>query len=91
MTASSCLLEPFRNQPSRTEVRNCILKLFSYFGELQRRAKRERTSFPEEDLPRLWILATSASDNLLESFGAKLELKNWLQGVYFLNESFLFL
>ncbi|WP_407884586.1 hypothetical protein [Scytonema sp. NUACC26] len=88
MTASSCLLEPFRNQPSRTEVRNCILKLFSYFGELQRRAKREKTSLLEEDLPRLWILATSASDNLLESFGAKLELKNWLEGVYFLDESF---
>ncbi|GAA6615091.1 hypothetical protein [Scytonema sp. NUACC26] len=88
MTASSCLLEPFRNQPSRTEVRNCILKLFSYFGELQRKAKRERTSLLEEDLPRLWILATSASDTLLESFGAKLELKNWLEGVYFLDESF---
>ncbi|GAA6615087.1 hypothetical protein [Scytonema sp. NUACC26] len=88
MTASSCLLEPFRNQPSRTEVRNCILKLFSYFGELQRKAKREKTSLPEDNLPRLWILATSASDTLLESFGAKLELKNWLQGVYFLDESF---
>ncbi len=88
MTASSCLLEPFRNQPSRTEVRNCILKLFSYFGELQRKAKREKTSLPENNLPRLWILATSASETLLESFGAKLELQKWPQGVYFLHESF---
>lgn len=77
------MLEPFRNQPSRTEVRNCLLKLLAYFGELQRKAKREKTSLPENNLPRLWILATSASDTLLESFGAKLELQKWPQGVYF--------
>ncbi len=88
MTASTCLLEPFRNQPSKTEVRNCILKLFSYFGELQRKARREKTALPEDNLPRLWILAPSASETLLESFGAKLELTQWLQGVYFLHESF---
>jgi hypothetical protein len=39
---------------------------------------------PETNLPQLWILATSASTALLESFGAKLELGNWPRGVYFL-------
>ncbi|MCZ8103378.1 MAG: hypothetical protein O9972_36475 [Burkholderiales bacterium] len=31
MVTTSTLLEPFRNAPSRTEIRNCILKLFSIF------------------------------------------------------------
>jgi hypothetical protein len=81
-------LEPFRNQPSKTEVRNCLLKLFSVYGELQRKAKRENTSLPENNLPRLWILATTASTTLVESFGARLDTDNWLVGVYFLPDSF---
>ncbi|KAB8319142.1 hypothetical protein SD81_009550 [Tolypothrix campylonemoides VB511288] len=84
IATSVSLLEPFRNQPSKTEVRNCILKLFSFYGELQRKARRESTSLPEDDLPRLWILTTSASENLLDDFGAKLDLENWLPGIYFL-------
>ncbi|WP_414582098.1 hypothetical protein [Scytonema sp. PCC 10023] len=84
IATSASLLEPYRNQPSKTEVRNCILKLFSFYGELQRKARRESTSLPEDDLPRLWILATSASEKLLDDFGAKLDLENWLPGIYFL-------
>ncbi|WP_309245602.1 hypothetical protein [Desmonostoc muscorum] len=69
-------------------MRNCLLKLFSVYGESQCKAKRENTSLPDENLPRLWILATSASTNLLESFGARLDTDNWLAGVYFLPDSF---
>ncbi|MFW9261962.1 hypothetical protein [Nostoc sp. CALU 546] len=85
---STALLEPYRNQPSKTEVRNCLLKLFTVIADSQRKAKREDTSLPESDLARLWILAPSASPALLESFGAKLELENWMRGVYFLPLSF---
>ncbi|WP_242055112.1 MULTISPECIES: hypothetical protein [Nostocales] len=88
IATTASLLEPFRNQPSKTEVRNCLLKLFSVCGESQRKAKRENTSLPEDNLPRLWILASSASTTLLESFGAKLDTENWLAGVYFLPKSF---
>ncbi len=84
---NTALLEPFRNQPSKTEVRNCFLKLFTVIADSQRKAKREKTTLPENDLARLWILAPSASPGLLESFGAKLELEIWLPGVYFLPES----
>ncbi|MFH7030542.1 MAG: hypothetical protein ACHBN1_35590 [Heteroscytonema crispum UTEX LB 1556] len=87
IATTASLLEPFRNQPSKTEVRNCLLKLFSVCGELQRKAKRENQSLPEDNLPRLWILATSASTTLLESFGARLDRDNWLAGVYFLPDS----
>ncbi len=88
IATTASLLEPFRNQPSKTEVRNCLLKLFSVYGESQRKAKRENASLPEDNLPRLWVLATSASTNLLESFGARLDTDNWLAGVYFLPDSF---
>ena len=87
MVSSLCLLEPFRNQPSKTEIRNCILKLFSVHSEMQRRARREDEELPETDLPHLWVIATSASLPLLDSFGFKLDLDNWLTGVYFLGTS----
>ncbi|MBE9054262.1 hypothetical protein IQ243_28500 [Nostocales cyanobacterium LEGE 11386] len=84
---NTALLEPFRNQPSKTEVRNCLTKLFTVIADSQRKAKREDISLPEDDLARLWILAPSASPGLLESFGAKLDLENWTNGVYFLPKS----
>ncbi|WP_445633972.1 Flagellar assembly protein H [Nostoc sp. DSM 114161] len=86
-STSTALLEPFRNQPSKTEVRNCLLKLLYVIAHSQREAKREKTSLPEANLARLWILAPSASDNLLNSFAAKLELETWTNGVYLLPES----
>ncbi|BAY78149.1 hypothetical protein NIES25_46200 [Nostoc linckia NIES-25] len=86
-STSTALLEPFRNQPSKTEVRNCLLKLLYVIAHSQREAKREKTSLPEGNLARLWIFAPSASDNLLNSFAAKLELETWTNGVYLLPES----
>lgn len=85
---NTALLEPFRNQPSKTEVRNCLTKLFTVIADSQRKAKREDTTIPEDNLARLWILAPSASPGLLESFGVKLELETWLPGVYFLPDAF---
>ncbi len=41
----------------------------------------------ENELPQLWILATSASTTLLDSFRFKLESDNWCSGVYFLGEA----
>lgn len=35
----------------------------------------------------MWILATSASAALLNSFGGRLDCNNWSEGVYFLPES----
>jgi hypothetical protein len=78
-----CLLEPYRNQPSATEVRSCLLKLFQVHGDYHRQARRKNEFFPEEQLPYLWILASSASENLWSSFGASI-YPDWGKGVYFL-------
>ncbi|WGV23552.1 hypothetical protein [Halotia branconii] len=85
---NTALLEPFRNQPSKTEIRNCLTKLFAVIADSQRKAKREDTTIAENNLARLWILSPSASENLLAGFGAKLDLETWLPGVYFLPLSF---
>jgi len=79
----SCLFEPFRNQPSSDEIRTCLYKLFHVIGDFQRRAKREEKTVSEDELPRLWIITPSASDDLLSKFGAS-ESEDWLEGIYFL-------
>ena len=85
--ATPCLLEPFRNQPSFTEVRDCLLKLFLTQAEVQRQARRNEEQLPGNQLPRLWILASSASENLLQGFGAELK-DTWGAGVYLLDPAF---
>ncbi|MGB8702719.1 MAG: hypothetical protein WCD18_25165 [Thermosynechococcaceae cyanobacterium] len=70
IAATPCLLEPFRNPPTTTEVKDCLLKLLSVHTDLQRRIQRDDTAVSEEDLPTLWILASSVSGNLLERFAA---------------------
>jgi len=93
MSSSPCLLEPFRNSPSRTEVRSCLLKLFLLHGEVQRQSRRDRASgatsgnLKEDDLPRLWILSPSTSPALLDGCGAREEPESWSAGVYFLADA----
>jgi Domain of unknown function (DUF4351) len=81
-----CLLEPFRNQPSAFEIRSCLQKLYQVHGNYVRKAKREKDSIAESDLPQLWILASSASETLLNGFGVSSN-EDWGSGVYFLPSS----
>jgi hypothetical protein len=78
-----CLLEPFRNQPKITGIRNCLLKLFLVQADWQRKARRDAENIPESELPWLWILAPSASDTIIDGFTATLD-ETWMEGVYFL-------
>ncbi len=87
MATTACLLEPFRNAPSPSEVLDCQSKLNSVRSEMRRKARREGTSFRETDWPHLWILSPSCSTRLLDGFSARLnESGNWGEGVYFLPE-----
>ncbi|TRU08519.1 MAG: flagellar assembly protein H, partial [Microcystis sp. Msp_OC_L_20101000_S702] len=80
---NTVLIEPYRNPPNRSEIRNCLAKLLTILAELQRQAKRENQSYNEDNAPRLWILSPSAGITVLEGFGAKLD-PEWPEGVYFL-------
>ncbi|GFE71932.1 hypothetical protein [Chroococcus sp. FPU101] len=84
MAATSCLFEPYRNAPTEIEIRSCLLKLYTVHSELLRKAKREKQSLSETELPFLWILSPSCSARILDGFGAFLkEEENWVEGVYF--------
>lgn len=78
-----CLIEPFRNQPKPSEVRSCLSKLFHVIADFERRAKREEETVKEDELPRLWIITPSASDDLLSNACA-FQSEDWLTGIYFL-------
>jgi hypothetical protein len=80
---NTVLIEPYRNPPNRSEIRNCLAKLLAILAELQRQAKRENQSYNEDNSPRLWILSPSAGITVIEGFGAKLD-PDWPEGVYFL-------
>ncbi|MEQ8753334.1 MAG: hypothetical protein RID09_07425 [Coleofasciculus sp. G1-WW12-02] len=87
MAATACLFEPFRNAPTVAEIHGCLLKLYSLRAELLRKARREKRSVSEDELPLLWILSPSCSQRLLNGFSAKLSQdENWGEGVYFLPE-----
>lgn len=83
-----CSIEVYCEPIDETDVRNCLRKLFSVFSTLNCQAEAEGKTLDENDLPRLWIVVPSASGELLNNFGARLELENWSAGIYFLPEIF---
>ncbi|NES01313.1 MAG: hypothetical protein F6J86_47430, partial [Symploca sp. SIO1B1] len=88
LAATPALFEPFRNAATIIDIFNCLLKLLIVWGEFQREANRNKQQLLQESLPRLWILSPTASPSLLEGLGAKIDLDNWGEGIYFLPEYF---
>jgi hypothetical protein len=80
---TSCLIEPFRNQPTSEEIRSCLLKLYQVQSNFYRQSRRDETAIADDELPFLWILTSSASERLLQAFGA-IAHEGWPSGVYFL-------
>jgi hypothetical protein len=85
MTQGMSLLEPFRNAPTRTDVRTCLLKLLWIQDDEQRRAKQADQPLAEADLPMLWILASTVSQPLLEDTNGLIKA-DWHPGIYFMAE-----
>jgi hypothetical protein len=83
MTEGMCLLEPYRNAPSRTEVRISIMKLLWVQDDEQRKAKQAGNTLPEADLPKLWILAATLSEPLVEDASGIIKAE-WGAGIYFM-------
>jgi Domain of unknown function (DUF4351) len=86
LSATPCLFEPYRSPPKPSEIRDCLLKLFLTLSEFQRQSKRDDARLNDAILPRLWILASSASKNLLQGFSTHKDEQNWGSGIYFLGE-----
>jgi Domain of unknown function (DUF4351) len=85
MAGGMCLLEPYRNPPTRNEIRSTLMKLIWVQEDEQRKAKLDGDPLSEDELPKLWILATSVSKPLLQDCEVKLK-STWVPGVYFMAE-----
>jgi Domain of unknown function (DUF4351) len=85
MAGGMCLLEPYRSPPTRNEIRSTLMKLIWVQEDEQRKAKLDGDPLSEDELPKLWILATSASKPLLQDCEVKLK-STWVPGVYFMAE-----
>ncbi len=85
MIQKPCLFEPYRNVPSRTEVRVSVMKLI-WVQEDERR-KAQKDELPEDEQPLLWILAATTSKPLLKDGNVVLK-PGWLPGIYFVADIF---
>jgi hypothetical protein len=83
ITTTPCSFEPFRNPPTRQEMRRCLLKLLW----VQEYELRKDDTILEDQLPMLWILASSVSKPVLEDAKAEAH-KDWLPGIYFCGNLF---
>jgi AcrR family transcriptional regulator len=82
------LIEPFRNAVSPEGIFSCVAKLLNKRVQVVRQASRDQQHLESTQLPFLWILTPTASENLLNSFGFQLpeESENWERGVYLLSD-----
>jgi len=88
LATTSALFEPYRNPITPDEIDSCLLKLLEVKAEIRREARRNKTHISMDDYPKLWILTPTASQNILNGFGATLDEENWCSGIYFFNEYF---
>ncbi|WP_051038830.1 hypothetical protein [Chamaesiphon minutus] len=80
---SLVVFEPFRNSVSVPDIRACMSKLYDLHAKIYREEKRKKQPEPKDDeLPMLWILTPTLSDNILISLGANLDAERG-EGVYF--------
>jgi hypothetical protein len=80
-----CLLEPFRNAPTRQDIRSCLLKLLWIQEDQRRKTEQSGATQFENDLSRLWILAATMTQPIIAKFGGQIR-SDWLPGIYFLAE-----
>ncbi len=83
IATTACLLEPFRNSPTRQEIRSCLLKLLWLQEDQRRKLEREGEKQAEQTLPRLWILAATTSQPITSEFGGATQ-PDWGRGIYHL-------
>ena len=63
------LIEVFRNPATPVEIRTCQSKLSTLEIKLLNKAKRNEQTLSEHQLPYLWLIMPTASENIHEGFG----------------------
>jgi len=80
------LLEPYHHPVTPDEISVSLMKLLEVRGEFHRAADREEDS-AGLNVPRLWILGSSISEETLEGFGAEASTKEET-GIYVMAPAF---
>jgi hypothetical protein len=81
--------EPFRSPVQDDEVRSTMGKLFDIHSELAREAHRAKKVAPKTgDLPQLWIITPTMSEEKLRAANAITKEDQWGKGIYFLGDMF---
>lgn len=81
ITSVPCLIEPFRKPPNKSEIRTCIQKMFFVQADFERKAKLKKRTIKEENLPQVWVITPSASDDIRKYCIASLS-NSWGKGIY---------
>ncbi|NEP09223.1 MAG: hypothetical protein F6K14_03055 [Symploca sp. SIO2C1] len=82
------LFEPYHHPVTSDEITASMIKLLEVQGEFHRAAERETLQWNESDLPWLWILTPTISEETLTGFGAE-ESTEEETGIYFLPPAML--
>ncbi len=77
------LIEVFRNPATAMEMRSCRGKLIDIEGDMARAAKRKDETVTEDELPDLWLIMPTASEEIRKGLGFR---KSRIPGVYKLHK-----
>ncbi|MEC4813295.1 MAG: flagellar assembly protein H [Scytonema sp. PMC 1069.18] len=83
IATTPCLIEPFCDELTEDDVQDCMAKLLRKQSQFQRQLNIEDEDALEEQLPKLWVLAPSVSEDVPDGFNATLS-DEWFEGIYFL-------
>jgi hypothetical protein len=83
MLSRPCPMEFFRNAVPEHEIANCRDKLIALRSQLKRQAKQKGQKSPNRDLPFLWILSPTLSQEMQKTF-CMVTSPKWGKGIYFL-------
>ncbi|NJM68480.1 MAG: hypothetical protein HC851_23870 [Acaryochloris sp. RU_4_1] len=83
MVKQPCIMEPFRNAVQPSDINSCLGKLMDLTAELRRQAKRQSPSGSKLELPGLWVLSPTLSQQTIQGFRADIN-PDWPTGFYFL-------
>jgi hypothetical protein len=86
MAIHFCLLEPYRNPVQAADLEACLSKGLEVRLQQRRHTKRQKTPAKQLISPRLWILSPTASQPLIQSWGAS-QNEAWGAGVFFLADA----
>ncbi len=75
------IFEIYRNPVTEEQIGDCLAKFFEVKRDGIRHARREKTSTDPGQIPTVWIITPTASDGLLQGYGADPD-PGWPEGIY---------